>query len=351
MNRVLFVLKRKQDYNIYLDSHIGVSTGLYNSAKFVSDMLVDMHVDTKLEVLADHNAIDREVFLYKPSHVIVEALWVTPKKINELIRLHPEVKWIVRIHSEMPFMAGEGIAMEWIGDYSKHDNVYFGINSPRMMSEIESYLEHINSWSKKLSSKKIIYLPNYYPAELTRKIKKYTNKEHIDVGCFGAVRPLKNHLLQAHAALSFANSIGKKLHFHVNGGRIEMKGDSVYNNLKGLFQHLWDSGHRLISHPWRPREEFLKLCEKMDIGMQCNFSETFNIVGADLITSGVPLVGSREIPWLKTGRCNPADSADMIQGLKNAHKYRSINVHANMLGLKMYSKKTKSIWYNQFKEK
>jgi hypothetical protein len=348
---VLFILKRKEDYHTILDSHIGLSTGLYNSASFMNTMLTHAGISSNLEVVSDNNAIDRQVTIYRPTHVIIEALWVVPQKFHILTKLHPTVTWIIRLHSEMPFISGEGIAMDWIAEYSKYDNILIGVNAPRMQSEVEHYLQHINNWSKKHTRKKVIYLPNYYSMPTDIKVKTPSkDNEYINIACFGAVRPLKNHLLQAHAAIAFANSIGKKLQFHINANRIEMKGDSAMNNLKGLFYHLWDNGHRLISHNWTPRDEFLKLCAKMDIGMQCNFSETFNIVGADLITSGVPLVGSKEIPWLKIGRCDPTNSKDMIEGLHSAYRFRKLNVHINSLSLKAYNKKSRKIWYKQFKE-
>jgi hypothetical protein len=348
MNRLLFILKRKEDYNVDRDSHIGLSTGLYNSAKFMNDMLNDMGIESKIVVVPDNNHIDREVTQFKPTHVIIEALWVVPQKFQILQKLHPTVHWIVRLHSEMPFMAGEGMAMDWIGEYSCFKNISIGINAPRMLSEVKILCQ--TKHPGKIWDYRLIYLPNYYPQEYkTKKFDK--NKEYIDIGCFGAVRPLKNHLVQAFAAIEFANRIGKKLRLHVNAGRIEMQGQPAVNNLKGLFQHLYEQGHQLINHTWTPREEFLELCAQMDIAMQCNFSETFNIVGADIISQGVPLIGSKEIPWQAIGLCDPTDSQDIIKGLEFAYKYPQLNVKVNQLALKRYTNKTKKIWYNQFKEK
>ena len=140
--RVIFILKRREDYNAITHSHIGLSTGLYNSANFMNEMLNSMHIESKLVVVPDNNHIDREVTKHKPTHVIIEALWVVPQKFNILKKLHPKVKWIIRLHSEMPFMAGEGMAMDWIGDYSEIDNVILGINAPRMYHEVKNYLKY-----------------------------------------------------------------------------------------------------------------------------------------------------------------------------------------------------------------
>ena len=355
MSKVLFCLKRKEDYNAIVDSHVGVSTGLYNSATFVKDMLTDNGIKAKLSVLIDNNCIDRAVSEYKPTHVIIEALWVTPEKFSVLQKLHPTVQWIIRVHSEMPFMAGEGMAMDWIGEYTKITNVRIAINAPRMYREIEFYDRHVNNRffmsTKDLnaSDNKIIYLPNYYPQEYKSKKLNYS-KGSIDVGCFGAIRPLKNHLVQAFAAIEFADSIGKKLNFHVNAGRIEMNGSPVINNLKGLFSQMYDKGHRLINHSWAPRDDFLKLCGQMDICLQVSFSETFNIVGADVISQGVPLVSCKEIPWAMVGLADPTDSNDIIKKLTNAYNWPRINTWVNQQGLTNYTDSVEKIWVDYFKD-
>ena len=349
MSKVLFILKRREDYDAKMHSAIGMSTGLYNSAKFMNDMLLEHGIESKLEVVVDYNKIDRECYLYKPTHCIIEAIWVVPQKFTVLQRLHPNVKWVIRVHSEMPFMAGEGMAMDWIADYSSFKNVVIGVNAPRMLNELRIYLQHRNNWTDEQTAERVVYLPNYYPQEYkTKKLDR--NKDTIDISCFGAIRPLKNHILQAIAAIGFADEIGKKLRFHVNAGRIEMQGGPVIKNLKSIFQQIHGKGHELVNHQWRPREEFLELCEQMDIGLQCNLSETFNIVGADLISQGVPLIGnSDEIPWaLKPFSADPNEGADIIRKLHRAYNWPQLNVISQQMNLTRYTNKTAKIWAKYF---
>jgi len=348
MAKVLFILKRREDYNGIANSHIGLSTGLYNSASFVNDMLTSLGIESVLEVAIDNNCIDRLVTKHKPTHVIIEALWVVPTKFAVLSKLHPRVKWIIRLHSEMPFMAGEGMAMDWLGDYSGFPNIFIGVNAPRMMREVRLYLQMRNKWTNQQTKDRVIYLPNYYPQNyVTKKIDK--NKDTIDIACFGAIRLLKNHMVQAVAALDFANQIGKKLRFHINVGRIEMQGQPSMHNLMGIFEQISNTGHELVNHTWCPREDFLKICAQMDIGMQCNFSETFNIVSADLISQGVPVVGSVEIPWAVHPCCaNPTDSEDIVRKLKLAYRFPRLNVIANQVSLTAYTNNTAKIWNKYF---
>jgi hypothetical protein len=347
--KILFLLKRREDYSETLhSSSIGLSTGLYNSASFMNDMLNDAGVESHLEVVVDNNCIDREVTKHRPTHVIIEALWVTPTKFHVLQQLHPNVTWIIRLHSELPFLAGEGMAMDWLGDYMSYKNVVIGVNAPRMLQECKDYLQSVHP--RTIMDHRIVYLPNFYPQKYaTKTLNK--NNEYIDIGCFGAVRPLKNHMLQAVAAVKFAESIGKKLRFHVNAGRIEMKGEPVLHNLRSMFMHLSDQGHQLISHTWSPREGFLRLCSRMDIGMQVSFSETFNIVGADLVSQGVPLVTSSEIPWhTSCFSAKPTESEEIYEALHRVYKYPKINTFLNQYNLTRYTNKTRKIWLNYFKD-
>lgn len=349
MKKILFILKRREDYNTELHTQIGLSTGLYNSASFVNNMLIENGVESKLAVVEDNNCIDREVNAYKPTHVIIEALWVVPGKFEVLTKLHPAVTWVIRLHSEMPFMAGEGMAMDWLGQYSQFDNIVISCNAPRMLREVKMYLQLKNDWTSEQADSKVVYLPNYYPQEY--KSKKFDkNKNTIDVGCFGAVRPLKNHLIQAIAAIEFADKIGKKLRFHINANRMEMKGEPVMHNLRGLFEQLADKGHELVGHEWTPRDQFLELCASMDIGLQVSFSETFNIVGADLISQGVPLVGSVEIPWkVILFAANPTESSDIVKKLLRTYHWPIVNVKTNQWLLTHYTNTTSCIWKRYFK--
>lgn len=347
--KVLFILKRREDYNPVEHSPLGLSTGLFNSASFVVKMLQESNIKTEIEVAIDNNCIDRLVNKHKPTHVIIEALWVVPSKFAVLTKLHPSVKWIIRLHSEMPFMAGEGMAMNWVGDYVGFSNLYIGVNTPRMLDETRTFLQIKKNWSKKETENRVIYMPNYFPQTYNTKAFN-ADKDIIDIACFGAVRPLKNHLLQAFAALKFATKIKKKLHFHINSGRIEMNGQPALHNLQGLFIHLHDAGHRLIHHDWAPREQFLKTCAQMDIGLQCSFSETFNIVNADLVSQGIPVVGSSEIPWSSYWfSADPTSSEDIKNKLLLAYNLPQTNVSIHQSKLTKYTNKTRSIWASIFK--
>lgn len=343
--KILFILKRRHDYNHDLHYTLNLSTGLYNSAMFVSDMLTDLKIENKISVVTDNNSIDKEVSLYKPTHVIIEALWVVPSKFEVLKKLHPNVKWIIRIHSNTPFIANEGIAFEWMTKYLKLDNVILAPNSLKMVNDLNVVVKNMNISN---TNEKIIYLPNYYPQNFELKIID-RKKDEINISCFGAIRPLKNQLIQAIAAIDFANKIGKNLVFHINGGRLEQKGENVLKNIKSLFDSVSDKGHKLVIHEWLDRKNFIKICEEMDMGLQISFSETFNIVTCDLLTNGVPVVVSKDIDWMSwLSKSDRNDVNKITKKMLFTYYTEPLITWYNQFKLNKYLNKTKSIWLNYF---
>jgi glycosyltransferase involved in cell wall biosynthesis len=168
----------------------------------------------------------------------------------------------------------------------------------------------------------------------------------LSVACFGAIRPLKNQLIQAIAAIEYAreNNIGLK--FHINGDRLEQKGDTVLKNIRELFKGLPEQ-FTLVEHPWYTHEEFLKVASQMDIGLQMSMTETFNIVAADLVNCGVPIVVSPEIAWASSlFQANPTDVEDIIEKMDRAlwMKKRFPFIDLNRNGLEKYLRNSRKIW-------
>lgn len=340
--RVLFVLKLRQTsggggYSVLK------SSGLLNSATFVKEMLARRGYHAKLVEVVDNNSIDREVHNYRPDIVIIEAFWVVPEKFDVLSKLHPNVKWIIRAHSEIPFLAHEGSSLEWITEYVKRKNVYVSFNSANTHHDFKSYLNTI----KPHLAHKLIYLPNYYPVVRTDACPRVIRQHGvINIGSFGAIRPMKNTLIQAFAAVKFAESRGLKCHFHINAGRVEQKGDGVLKNLRSFFNGLHGK-HILIEHGWLERSAFLNLVSKMDIGLQMSFTETFNIVAADFVSQEVPIVTSVEIDWMpRFFTANPTDVDSIVRTMKRTMWYtRWLSwLSLPQRALKRYVKLSEKIW-------
>lgn len=318
---ILFILKKNAGYGCYHGA-----TGLHNSAKFVVDMLLDAGVAARLAEAIDNNCIDRLVTEYKPDTVIIEALWVVPEKFDILKQLHPSVRWIVRLHSDIPFLAGEGIAIEWISGYRAR-GMEVAFNSPRAAEDFGA-----------------LYLPNFYP--LGKPLKK-ASWAALNIGCFGAIRPMKNQLIQAIAAIRFADQKGKKLRFWINGARCEDGGNNVLKNIRALFA---GTEHELIEIPWLTHDGFLYILSLMDIAMCVSLSETFCITAADAVSVGTPLVCSGEVPWATSLSIAPTTDVDGIvrkmNKMSSPVKYLA-NIF-NRINLLSYSECSRDTWLRIF---
>jgi len=317
--KLLFICKQRI-------STYGKSFGLVNSATFVARTMIQHGMDAKVIMVVDANDIDREVTKYNPTHVLIEALWVTADKFNEILSLprHQNRQWIVRIHSKAPFIANEGIAFPWLVEYKDLQEIY-----PNFHVSCNS--KEFNNSLRKVLRNKPIYLPNIYNPDCY--VHEFTEDQchkqnTINIGCFGSVRPMKNHLNQALAAIRFADEMGLHLKFHINSDRAEQNGDQTIKNLRALFSEV---SHELVEHPWMDHRCFVKLVRTMDLGMQVSLTESFNIVAADFVFCGIPIVVSPEIDWMPWfAKADPNSVKSMVRHLKVAY-------YGQLIALESYS--------------
>ena len=152
---------------------------------------------------------------------------------------------------------------------------------------------------------------------------------------------MKNQLIQAIAAIKYADQLGKKLRFHMNGVRTEQNGGNNLKNIKGLFSN---TSHELVLHPWLGHEEFLELLANMDICLQVSLTESFNITAADAVSIGVPLVGSSAIRWLpRFSQALPDSVEDICRVLSKAGETMIVLNHS---ALSLEMKQSEKVWFD-----
>lgn len=323
--KVLFICKKNESYAAY-----GKRSGLFNSTRFVAEGISDEHVEAKVVEVVDNNCIDREVFQYQPDIVIIEALWVVPEKFSVLMKLHPHVRWVVHLHSNIPFLATEGIAMQWIRGCAEL-GVEVVCNSDEAYEGLRVLLD---GYHHNLHLLHNIYLGTQ------QKPHGRSDKEYVDVGCFGALRPMKNQLIQALAAIRFAEEEDLIIRFHINSTRLE-GGDPVLKNLRALFS---DSIDQLVEVPWLDHDAFMAYLNSMDIALQVSLSETFNIVSADCVTAGLPIVTSAEVDWV-TNKCKArTDSVNDIANKMSAVYGSKMTIKLNQYNLRVATRKAIKEW-------
>lgn len=220
--------------------------------------------------------IEMAIQLYNPKNVLVQSVWISDEEMRRLSARYPHIHFFIHIHSNIPFLACEAYSFARFNEAKAHGwkLVFNDHRAARCFPDS-------------------IYLPNIYSKEFIQHSPK-PESEELNVICAGSLRPMKNHVTQALAAIMYAGDIGKKLKFHCNLTRSE-GGEGVHAALVGLFNA--HPEHELVSVPWLDHDEFIKYCSTMDFGLQVSMSESFNIVAADYAAAGLPMVVSDEVDW------------------------------------------------------
>ncbi len=313
-------------------------------------MLNKEGISSDLVQVIDSNRIDKEIHQKKPSVVFIEAYWCPVLKLKELQKLHPTVKFIIRNHSKTAFLAQEGIGFDWTFEYIKNG---FEVACNNVDTTIDLRLMAI---SCNLDPVLISYLPNYYfiNEENRKNFKNPKNfpKRTLSVGLFGAIRPLKNQVNQALAAIEVAEKFKLNLNLHINTSRVEGNGEPILKSLRSIFKNL--NNHRLLEHSWYQHEEFLQLISQMDIVSQVSHSESFNIVSANAIDKNVPAIVSPEIDWINAFRkANPDNVQDIRLSYESVLLMDQYTYTKRILSqrdsLNKYNQNSREIWLNKLK--
>jgi len=328
--KILFLLILSREYSIGI---LPSKSGLTNSARFVVEAINKFEdVFAEIDFCKDQNQVEEKIKLHTPDICILEAVWIVPAKFQEIVFNNPTVKFITRVHSKIPFVATEGTVIEWIKEYQKISIVSF--NHKQTSKDFNRV------------GIKNTYLPNIYPDIACEKVQCTPNKYLYKIGCFGSIRPLKNQLNQAVAAIIFAEKRKSVVHFYINGTRIEQRGETVLRNLRALFA---GGPHRLIECDWLKHDQFLQLVSQMDACMQVSFTESFNIVAADAVAQNVPIVGSDQIEWLSATKAKANDADDIARCLAYAIDHKDETTEDNIHDLDIYNKHAISVWFRYLK--
>jgi glycosyltransferase involved in cell wall biosynthesis len=223
----------------------------------------------------------------RPSHVILSAPWIPTGELAALAEEFPDVVFVVVSHSAVGFLAADPHAIRLLRETADLQlgthNVYLGGNSRKF-----------SDWATKAWGVNAEWIPNLYDlSETFPRPGRSWQGGALRIGIFGANRPLKNHLSSAAAVVELAARLRVPVKLYLSSGRDE-------GGSPGAIREMTDDvDNLLVKHTgWLPWPAFRRLLRTLDLTFQASYTESFNVVSADSIAEGVPVVASDAIDWV-----------------------------------------------------
>jgi hypothetical protein len=237
-----------------------------------------------------------------------------------------------------------------------HSNVGFlqadpkGVHNIREIAEMQRHFKNMRlagnceefvEWIKDSYGLPCWLLPNLYNLGdiQTVPVKHQWHSGILRIGSFGAIRPLKNTMSAAGAALQLSHQLKTAVEFWISSNRVEGGAGCVLNAIEEM---LAGTHVKIVHCPWQPWPEFRDTVAKVHLHLQPSYTESFNITVADAVSVGVPSVVSPAIWWApKSWHADPDDVGDMVRvskelikdpkavhdGFKALQKYISNGLH------------------------
>jgi glycosyltransferase involved in cell wall biosynthesis len=332
--KVAIVYKRAKtssDPKVVNPYHAG---GLAANALHTVAVLKEMGVDAVLKEVADYAELRGFVQdNLDITELVVEAVWLTVPQVHELALRHPRTKIVVRAHSKMGFLQVEPEAITVMINLIKLSESVSNIQFSSNNEEFAGALQEVYGGC--------LYLPNLY--DLASAPKRSWLPETLKIASFGATRLLKLHPPAALAALQIGAATGRSLEFYINVDKTP-GGDSVRQTIRNMFKGVKKA--KLIEVGWQDTQTFKETIASMDLVIQLSATETFCLVAADAIASGVPVIGSYALTWLPAayqvnGDDTTAVAAAGVDALKSGTAAKK-----ELKSLTQYVDTSKNVWRN-----
>jgi hypothetical protein len=270
-------------------SHVGLGVSAFNIAKTLRGQGIDTDVWTAMNDEEFSSRLDAEMASGNaPTHVVISAFYITSSTLRNASVKYPNLNLGVNCHSNVGFLSvepnGNKLMRECIQLQSASWNFRLSGNTQRF-----------SKWVHDTYSANCAYLPNLYWLEGPPPPKRAWTEGTLRMGGFGAMRPLKNFISAAAAALEIASASRANVEFYVNSGRTE-GGDTVFRSMDAMFSGVPFA--KLIMIPWQTWPDFRETVRQMHLLIQPSFTESFSMVVADAVSAGVPSVVSSAIEWV-----------------------------------------------------
>jgi hypothetical protein len=266
-------------------SHIGLGVAAINTAKVLrrDGILTD--------VWPILSAADLRARLkVKPvEQVIISAPWIPTLELQDLANQFSDTNFAVVCHSNVGFLQADPNGVKLVRETLELEmathNVRLGGNSRRFCN-----------WMESTFGGHCYYLPNlYYLDGQPNRQRSFCGGGTLRIGAFGAIRPLKNLMSAAGAALEISRRLRVPLELWISGGRAEGGGETVLAAVKQMLTGLPNVELKL--NGWQSWPNFRKTVAHMHLLLQPSYTESFNMVTADGTAEGVASVVSEAIDW------------------------------------------------------
>jgi glycosyltransferase involved in cell wall biosynthesis len=266
-------------------SHIGLGVAAVNTAKVLRREGIKTNVWPVL------SAADLRARLRKEpaEHVIISAPWIPAAELQSLSNEFTETHFAVTCHSNVGFLqadpSGVRLVRETLDLELASHNVRLAGNSKRFCT-----------WMESTFGGRCYYLPNlYYLDAPPPRQRAFCGSSTLRIGVFGAVRPQKNLMSAAGAAIEIARKLRVPLDLWFSAGRSEGGGHTIMSAIKEMVNGLPDV--TLRQNGWQSWPQFRKTVGHMHLLLQPSYTESFNMVTADGAAEGVASVVSEAIDW------------------------------------------------------
>lgn len=290
-------------------SHIGLGVAATQNAKALraAGYMVEIWpINSALE-LATRLAADRDQAYHHHhipvTHVVISAPWIPTDELAKIAHHYPDTEFVVVSHSNVGFLHADprAIALLRSGAELSHSLPSF---------HIAANSHKFRLWWEATYQTPMLELQNMYPFAFVRHKPRWDGGR-LRIGCFGAIRPFKNVLTAAAAALETGVRLrSSDLEFWMSDGRAEGGGGSIVAAVHQMYKDVPRA--KVVQQNWQSWPQFLTTVGSMDLLMQPSYTESFNMVTADGISRGVASVIGEAIGWAPSNWVASTDSASDI---------------------------------------
>ncbi len=267
-------------------SHIGLGVAALNTAK----VLIRAGIPAQVWPIVNSAGLVTQLRAQPGvTHVVISAPWIPSPELQSMINEFPGIQFAVNCHSNVGFLQADSNGVRLVREAMEIEratpNFHLAGNSRKF-----------SNWVQRAYTLPCAYLPNiYYLDKHTNTNRPQFNGGTLRIGAFGATRPLKNFMSACGAALDIAQQLKADTEVWLSAGRTEGGGDTILRAAREMVKGL--PNIKLIENGWQSWAQFRNTVAHMHLLLQPSYSESFNMVTADGIASGVPSVVSDAIDW------------------------------------------------------